>query len=79
MEPQVLRVTEADAVRDMASLLQRVKAGAEVIIERDAQPVAVIRSAAPVRRTISESIALAKVHEEETGQAPTWTRTSQRM
>ena len=71
MEPRVLHVSEADAVRDMASILQRVQAGTEVVIERDAQPVAVIRAAAPVRRTISECIALAKVHEEETGQAPT--------
>jgi len=71
MEPRVLHVSEADAVRDMATILQRVQAGTEVVIERDAQPVAVIRAAAPVRRTISECIALAKVHEEETGQAPT--------
>jgi antitoxin (DNA-binding transcriptional repressor) of toxin-antitoxin stability system len=71
MEPSILRVSEADAVRDMASILQRVQAGLEVVIERDTQPVAVVRAAAPVRRTISECIALAKAHEEETGQAPT--------
>ena len=71
MEPQVLHVTEADAVRDMAGILQRVQAGMEVVIERDAQPVAVVRAAAPVRRTISECIALATAHEEETGQSPT--------
>ena len=71
MEPPVLHVSEADAVRDMASILQRVLAGTEVVIERDAQPVAVVRAAAPVRRTISECIALAKAHEQETGQAPT--------
>jgi len=71
MEPRVLHVSEADAVRDMASILQRVSAGTEVVIERDAQPVAVVRAAAPVRRTISDCIALAKAHEEETGQVPT--------
>jgi antitoxin (DNA-binding transcriptional repressor) of toxin-antitoxin stability system len=71
MEPQVLHVTEADAVRDMASILRRVSAGTDVVIERDAQPVAVVRAAAPVRRTISDCIALAKAHEEETGQTPT--------
>ena len=71
MEPRVLHVSEADAVRDMASILQRVSAGTEVVIERDAQPVAVVRAVAPVRRTISDCIALAKAHEEETGQAPT--------
>jgi antitoxin (DNA-binding transcriptional repressor) of toxin-antitoxin stability system len=71
MEPRVLHVSEAGAVRDMASILQRVSAGTEIVIERDAQPVAVVRAATPVRRTISECIALAKAHEEETGQLPT--------
>lgn len=71
MEPRVLHVSEADAVRDMASILESVRAGSDVVIERDAQPVAVVRAAAPVRRTISECIALARAHEEELGQAPT--------
>jgi antitoxin (DNA-binding transcriptional repressor) of toxin-antitoxin stability system len=56
MEP--VHISEADAVRDLAALLQRVQAGAEVVIERDEQPFAVIRAAAPPRRTISECIAL---------------------
>src|SRR5262245_38605701 len=70
MEPRVVRISEADAVRDLATILQRVQAGVEVIIERDAQPLAVIRAAASVRRTISECIALAEAHERETGNAP---------
>jgi antitoxin (DNA-binding transcriptional repressor) of toxin-antitoxin stability system len=70
MDPQVLHVNEAEAVRDLAAILKRVQAGAEVVIERNAQPLAVIRAAAPVRRTISECIALAEAHENETGQAP---------
>src|SRR6266566_2532008 len=70
MEPRVLHVNEANAVRDLAAILKRVQAGAEVIIERDAQPLAVIRAATPVRRTISDCIALAESHEKETGQAP---------
>jgi antitoxin (DNA-binding transcriptional repressor) of toxin-antitoxin stability system len=56
MEP--LHITESDLAEDVRSILQRVETGAEVIIERDAQPVAVIRPAAPVRRKISECIAL---------------------
>jgi len=71
MELQVLHITEADLVRDVRAILQRVEAGAEIIIERDAQPVAVLRAASPLRRTISECIALAKTHEEETGFSPT--------
>ena len=70
MEPQVLHVSEADVVRDVASILKRVQAGAEVVVERDDRPVAFIHPAAPVRRTISECIALAKAHEEESGRVP---------
>ena len=70
MDTRVLHVNEADAVRDLATILKRVQAGAEVVIERDAQPLAVIRIAAPARRTISECIALAEAHEKETGLAP---------
>lgn len=71
MEPRVLHVSEGDTGRDMASLLQRVEAGSEIVIERNAQPVAVVRAVSPVRRTISECIALAKAHEQETGETPT--------
>jgi antitoxin (DNA-binding transcriptional repressor) of toxin-antitoxin stability system len=70
METRVLHVSEADAERDLAAILQQVRAGAEVVIERDAQPVAVIRAAGPVRRTISECIALAETHERQSGEAP---------
>ena len=70
MEPQVLHVSEADAVRDIAAILQHVETGMEVVIERDSQPLAVIRTAAPVRRTISDCIALAEAHELESGGSP---------
>ena len=49
---------EADLTKDIRSILRRVQTGAEVIIERDAQPVAVLRPIEPVRRKISECIAL---------------------
>lgn len=58
MEPQVLHISEADLAKDVRSVTQRVQTGAEVVIERDAQPVAVIRPPEPVRRKISECIAL---------------------
>ncbi len=70
MEPRILYVKESDAVCDFASILQSVEAGMEVVIERDAQPLAVIRAAGPARHTISDSIALAEAHEKETSQAP---------
>ena len=65
-----MHVSEAEAVRDLSAILKSVQGGAEVVIERDAQPLAVIRAAIPARRSISESIALAEAHEKETGEAP---------
>lgn len=56
MEP--LHLTEGDLAKDLRSVLRRAETGTEVIVERDAQPVAVIRAAEPVRRKISECIAL---------------------
>ena len=55
MEP--LHISEGDLAKDVRSILQRVEAGTEVIIERDAHPVAVIRPAELVRRKTSECIA----------------------
>ena len=55
---QVLHITEADLIRDFHAILQRVETGAEIIIERNAQPIAVLRSVGPPRRKISECIAL---------------------
>jgi antitoxin (DNA-binding transcriptional repressor) of toxin-antitoxin stability system len=68
MEPW--HVTEADVLRDLADILKRVQSGAEVVIERDAQPLAVIRAAAPARRSISESIALAEARSRKLGFKP---------
>jgi antitoxin (DNA-binding transcriptional repressor) of toxin-antitoxin stability system len=55
---ELLHISEGDLAKDVRSVLQRVETGAEVIIERGAQPVAVIRPAEPVRCRISECIAL---------------------
>jgi antitoxin (DNA-binding transcriptional repressor) of toxin-antitoxin stability system len=70
MAKHVIHISEADAAGDFAALLKHVRAGAEVIIEDNARAVAVLHAAQPVRRTVSESIALAKAHEEESGEAP---------
>jgi antitoxin (DNA-binding transcriptional repressor) of toxin-antitoxin stability system len=70
MEPQVLHVSETEAIRDLAAILERIEGGTEVVIERDTRAVAVIRAAAPDRRTISECITLAEAHERETGHSP---------
>ena len=58
MADHVIHISEADAARDFAGLLARVRAGAEVVIESGKLPVAVIHSPVPPRRSISECIAL---------------------
>lgn len=70
MVKHVIHISEAEAASDFASLLARVRAGAEIVIENGERPVAVLHAADPARRSISECIALAKAHEEETGKAP---------
>lgn len=71
MAKHVIHISEKDAATTtVATLLVHVRAGAEVIIENGARPVAVVSPAEPLRRTISECIALAKAHEEETGKTP---------
>jgi antitoxin (DNA-binding transcriptional repressor) of toxin-antitoxin stability system len=50
----VLRISEADLARDVRTVLDRVQSGAEVIVERNSQPVAVLRAAEPRRRKLSE-------------------------
>lgn len=66
----VIRISEADAARDFAGLMARVRTGVEVVIESAAQPVAVLRSAIPPRRSISESIALAEARSKKLGYEP---------
>ena len=42
-----IRISEADAARDLAGLMARVRAGAEVVIEDGSYAVAVIHTASP--------------------------------
>jgi prevent-host-death family protein len=62
MAKQVIHVSKAEAASNFSALLDRVSEGAEVIIEDDARPVAVLRPAEPHVRLLSESIALAEAH-----------------
>lgn len=52
-----VHMSEAELVRDIAAVLDRVQSGAEIVIERNAQPVAVLRAAEPKRRKLSEIVA----------------------
>ncbi len=65
-----IHVSEAEAARDFAALMAQVRAGAEVVIENGAQPVAVIRAPSLPRRSISESLALAEASSKELGYTP---------
>jgi antitoxin (DNA-binding transcriptional repressor) of toxin-antitoxin stability system len=58
MAKHVIHISDAEAASDFASLLERVRTGTEIVIEHDARRVAVLHAAEPVRRTISECIAL---------------------
>jgi antitoxin (DNA-binding transcriptional repressor) of toxin-antitoxin stability system len=73
MADHVVHISEAEALNNFADVLARVRAGAEVVIERDARAVAVVRPAGDEfrPRLLSESIALAKKHAEELGYEPT--------
>ncbi|MGC2526170.1 MAG: hypothetical protein WA639_00375 [Candidatus Acidiferrum sp.] len=64
MAKDVIHISEAEAATtNVATLLAHVRAGAEVVIENEARPVAVLRSAEPhPGRLLSESIALAEAH-----------------
>jgi hypothetical protein len=57
-----LHMTEAEVARDFGAVLEKIRHGAEVIVERDAQPVAVIKAPQFRGRSIDECIALAKAH-----------------
>jgi antitoxin (DNA-binding transcriptional repressor) of toxin-antitoxin stability system len=63
----VIRISEADLARDVHGVLERVQNGAEVVIEQDNHPVAVMKPPHPVRRTLSELILLAEQREKERG------------
>jgi hypothetical protein len=71
MEYNVVHISSAEAIRDIASILDLVEEGTEVVVEKDHHAVALIQPAPMPGRLLSDCIALAKAHEEELGYAPT--------
>jgi antitoxin (DNA-binding transcriptional repressor) of toxin-antitoxin stability system len=57
-----VHMSEAELARDLHAVLEKVRQGAEVIVERDEKPVAVIKAPQFRGRSIDECIALAKAH-----------------
>ena len=54
-------ISEAEAESNFADLMEKVRAGDEVVIESNAQPVAVVHAPGlPRARLLSESLALAE-------------------
>jgi antitoxin (DNA-binding transcriptional repressor) of toxin-antitoxin stability system len=62
MEREVVHLSQAEAIRDIASILERVERGAEVVVEKDRRPAVVIQPAPRPGRLLSECIALADSH-----------------
>src|SRR5262244_1785710 len=69
-EMATMRISEAELARDIHAVLAKVREGAEVIVEQDHRPVAVIKTPQLPGRRISECIALAKAYEEKIGYVP---------
>lgn len=55
-----VHMSEAELARDLHAVLEKVRQGAEVIVERDATPLAVIKAPEFRGRPIDECIASAK-------------------
>jgi antitoxin (DNA-binding transcriptional repressor) of toxin-antitoxin stability system len=56
----LVHMTEAEVTKNFAAVLEKLRQGAEVVVEQDRRPVAVIRSPRRSGRPISECIASAK-------------------
>lgn len=66
----VLHITEAELARDLHAVLEKIQNGAEVIVERDARAVGVMKPAPQGGRPIDECIALARAYQQRLGYAP---------
>lgn len=60
-------MTEAEVANDFAAVLRKIQHGAEVIVDRNGTPFAVIKPAEPEPRTLSELISLAEQREIKRG------------
>ena len=62
-----VHMTEAAVTCNFAPVLEKLQQGAKIVVERDSQPVALITPPQPMRRTLSQCIALAEKRERERG------------
>jgi antitoxin (DNA-binding transcriptional repressor) of toxin-antitoxin stability system len=66
-----IHMSEAELARDLHAVLEKVRQGAEIVVEREDCPVAVLRPPSPPRRTLSASLAIAREREKARGYAVT--------
>jgi len=57
-----VHMTEAEVVRDIQAVLERVRQGAEVLVDEGDRTVAIIKPVKGPGRPIDECVALAKAH-----------------
>ena len=62
-----VHMTEAELARDLHTVLEKVRQGVEVVIERDSRPVAVLKAPVVKGRMISEILADLKARLERMG------------
>jgi antitoxin (DNA-binding transcriptional repressor) of toxin-antitoxin stability system len=55
-----VHMSEAEVAKNFAAVLEKVRQGAEIVVEQDHRPVAVIRQSQRFGRLISECVASAK-------------------
>ena len=65
-----VRITETELAADVHAVLEKVRNGAEVIIEENHRPLAIIKSVPRPGRTIGECAALARAFEDRLGYRP---------
>jgi hypothetical protein len=65
-----VHITETELAADVHAVLEKVRNGTEVIVERDHRAVAIIKTAPGPGRKIGECAALAKAYEEHLGYRP---------
>lgn len=62
MAKHVIHISELEAVKRFAALVSDLKAGEQIIIEDNSQPLAVVHSISHTTRKLSESLRLAREH-----------------
>lgn len=75
-----LRITEAELVRDVRAVLDKIERGNEVIIEReDHRPLAVMKQPQPVAARSASASCWQKLTKKNSATRPSQTRTLPRM